>query len=159
MSKQLHYCNKTVTSEQFQSGGTEGLQVTRADCSHRQNFERERVYVRIIPCKGLQINSNLPSSIKFNRTSNGYPCAIFFFSMKIHDALFAKRSEFVPDFLQHCVLTEPIQFQRRRFSLEYLRNWRRSSRRGAFALSDVNSKRAPNEWDEILYLASRRRFY
>lgn len=98
MSKQLHYCNKTVTSEQFQSGGTEGLQVTRADCSHRQNFERERVYVRIIPCKGLQISSNLPSSIKFNRTSNGYPCAIFFFSMKIRDALFAKRFEFVSGF-------------------------------------------------------------
>lgn len=56
MSKQLHYCNKTVTSEQFQSGGTEGLQVTRADCSHRQNFERERVYVRIITdCRLVRI--------------------------------------------------------------------------------------------------------
>lgn len=66
MSKQLHYCNKTVTSEQFQSG-TKGLQVTRADCSRRQSLER--VYVPIIRCNnGLQISWNLPSSIKFNRT-------------------------------------------------------------------------------------------
>lgn len=126
MSKQLlHYCNKTVTNKRAVSKWqNKGLQVTRADCSHR----RERIYVRIIivvtdcQCCRLVRNTAFLDRIKFNQT---YIANIllknvlyeFFLSFFFLDENSRKdRAGFIL-YTVLCVLMK-IRFQRR-FSLEY----------------------------------------